>query len=345
MCKKKVAATLVAWFDEHGHPWVFRKEKSPYPIWIIEVMAQQTQLSRAVEYYQRWQQLFPDVFALAAAGEEAVLRCWEGLGYYSRARNLLKAARIIVNEHNGKFPVSAVQWRRLPGVGPYTAAAVASIVHGEPVAAVDANVRRVVARYTGYRGQVADRMFADIIEETLQKWFAESPPGKINEALMELGERICLPRETACERCPLREQCTACREELQHLIPAPRPKKRTELQVWQTAAVMDPAGRVWLVPSPGRLWRGLWILPRALQGTPGELELLDPLPGEAVRGRTLSPVFHAYTRYKLEFRVTVYTLSETVEPRKGRFFDREELEQLPLPSVMRKILHRCFREN
>lgn len=343
--KKGPARLLVDWFSANGHPWPFRKQREPYPVWIIEVMAQQTQLPRAVEYFERWQRVFPDVLTLAAAGEEEVLRLWEGLGYYSRARNLRKAARIIVEEYGGRFPETAAEWTKLPGVGPYTAAAVASIVYNEPAAAVDANIRRVIARVLGYRQPAGSTAFTKTIEKTLTAWFAEAPPGAVNEALMELGERICLPRRVDCAACPLADACRGRREGDPLKIPPPAEKKKSIRQIWETAAVFDPAGRLWMIPAPGPVWKGLWILPRVEAGPGAGKRLLAPLQGAPVAERQLKPVTHAYTVYRLEFRVTVYRLEGTGAASAGAFFHREELAELPLPSAMRKIFRLLFPEN
>lgn len=301
----------MAWFRTHAIPYLFRNSPDPYTVWVLEIMAQQTQLGRAVTRLEQWLQRFPAVASLAAADEAQVLKAWEGLGYYSRARNLHRAARIIMDEHQGRFPDSYRSLLALPGVGPYTAAAIASIVYGEAMPAVDANVRRVFARLlawdgdggtgspqqcarshgdggntTGQRagdgGKSAGVVHGDggpttlqqRIEQEMQAMFQWEAPGLVNEGLMELGERICRQRGPLCPECPLREMCRAYHEGITDRIPRIAAGRSVVRQDWAAALILDPWQRVLAYQDPeASLWRGLWQLPRVL------------LPGGTEEGR------------------------------------------------------------
>jgi len=218
---------LLRWFEQVRKPLPWRAEPTPYHVWISEIMLQQTRIEAVVPYYERFIAAFPDVFALAKAPEEALLKYWEGLGYYSRVRNLHKAAQVIVNEFNGNLPADAAALRRLPGIGDYTAGAIASLAFFLPEPAVDGNVLRVLARF------FADSR--DVLEPTTRRDAAEAlravyPSGeraaRLTEGLMELGERVCLPNgEPLCGECPLKDLCLAKARNTAACLPVRRKAK------------------------------------------------------------------------------------------------------------------------
>lgn len=216
---------LLSWFNTEKRELPFRKTKNPYFIWISEIMAQQTQIDTLIPYYNQFIANFPTVEALASASEDAVIKAWEGLGYYSRARNLHKAAKMIVNEFNGVFPETFKSLVTLPGIGPYTGGAIASIAFNERVSAVDGNVLRVISRYCN--------SFDDIGEEKTKKkvtqWVEEILPettGDFNEALMELGALICSPKNPKCIICPIQTGCQAFFYKNTEAIPVKKKKQK-----------------------------------------------------------------------------------------------------------------------
>lgn len=256
-----IAAPLLAWFDAHKRDLPWRRTSDPYRIWISEIMLQQTQVDRVIDYYERFIAAFPTVEALAKAPIDDVLRLWEGLGYYSRARNLHSAARAIVEQHGAEFPRSPEAIRALPGIGEYTAGAVLSIAFGVPAPAVDANVIRVLARLFAIEGEVAKgagrRRIADLAAEVVP----DDRPGDFNQALMELGALLCISGRPGCLICPLGEVCAAKSRGLQDTIPPP--KSQAVKEVCAVAGVVRRAdGRVLVArrPADGQ-WGGLWEFP------------------------------------------------------------------------------------
>ena len=227
---------LLLWYRDNARDLPWRRQPTPYRVWISEIMLQQTRVAAVLDYYRRFLQAAPTVEDLAALPEDALMKLWQGLGYYSRARNLQKAARQIVEERGGVFPNTYEEIRALPGVGDYTAGAVASIAFGLPVPAVDGNVLRVVTRITGDEGEITAPAVKKRITAALAQVIPLDAPGAFNQALMELGATVCLPNGAPlCERCPAAHLCRAFQEGTTHLIPkkAPKkPRKVVELRVY-----------------------------------------------------------------------------------------------------------------
>lgn len=204
--RRELHRSLLRWFVAHGTPWPWRQQRDPYSVWVAETMLQQTRLSVAAQAYPRFLGRFPTIYDLAEASEDDVLAAWSGLGYYTRARNLRAAARILVQTNAGRFPSTLEEARALPGVGPYTAAAVLSIACQQPYAAVDGNVRRVLSRWLGLTTEEAAR--SGDLPRIAEKLLPEKRPGAWNEALMELGQKVCLPQRPRCESCPVGHLCS-----------------------------------------------------------------------------------------------------------------------------------------
>lgn len=242
---------LLAWYDAHARDLPWRESRDPYRVWLSEIMLQQTRVTAVIAHYHEFLRRFPTVKELAAARESSVLAAWSGLGYYRRARLLHAAAKVIVGELVGKFPVNAAGLRELPGIGRYTAAAVASIAFGEPVAVVDGNVERVLQRISGKR--LAGEQLWAAAEEFLER----ERPGAFNQAMMELGATVCTPRAPVCMKCPVAESC-ATRGEMSGVARVERQKKR-EIHYMLHAR----EGKVFLVQRArdARLMAGMWELP------------------------------------------------------------------------------------
>ncbi|MGB7847468.1 MAG: A/G-specific adenine glycosylase [Candidatus Acidiferrum sp.] len=241
---------LCAWFSEFQRDLPWRRTKDSYRIWLSEIMLQQTRVTAAIPYYLRFLERFPNVKALAKAPEEEVLRLWAGLGYYSRARNLQKAARQIVAEHNSHFPDAPEDALALSGIGTYTAAAILSIAYGRKLAVLDGNVARVIARLCAIRGDLQAGARWQQLQRTADSLLAPHAPGDWNEAMMELGATICTPRSPQCLLCPVAEFCQARKLGLTDAIPEKR-NKRSAVEITLAALVLvDPKGRTLLLPPP-----------------------------------------------------------------------------------------------
>jgi A/G-specific adenine glycosylase len=243
---------LLRWYGMCRRPLPWRQSRDPYPIWVAEIMLQQTRIAAVIPYYERFLERFPEISDLAEADETEVLRLWSGLGYYQRARNLQRAARKIMESHNGNFPRNAEAARELPGIGGYTLAAVLSIAFGEPLAALDGNIARVLARLGAMQNPLRKPQTWRSLQEEAQRQLAPGHPGDWNQALMELGETVCTPRAPACDACPVARWCRARALGLVDQIPAkrvPRDGVRVTLAV---AVLCDPRGRTLLLRTPGR---------------------------------------------------------------------------------------------
>jgi len=260
-----LAPRLLPWFDRVKRDLPWRRTRDPYRIWVAEVMLQQTQVATVLPYYERFLAAFPDVGTLAVVPLDEVLGLWAGLGYYSRARHLHRAARIVVAEHSGLFPADNRAARALPGVGDYTAGAVLSIAHGVRLPALDGNAFRVLARAFAVRGGLASGPVRQRLTKLGREAVPADRPGDYNQALMEQGSQVCVPRQPRCGECCLADLCQAHALGLQEAIPPVR--RGPSREVTMAAALVLRQGKVLLGkrPPPG-VWGGLWEFPNAEVG-------------------------------------------------------------------------------
>lgn len=269
-----IAPALLAWYHKHRRILPFREDPTPYHVWVSEIMLQQTRVSAALPYYERFMAELPDVPALAAASEEKLHKLWEGLGYYSRVRNLQKAAQQVVEQYGGQLPKSYDALLALPGIGPYTAGAIASIAFGLPAVAVDGNVLRVFSRLCDDDGDIALPAVKTRLAKEVAAQQPKDAPGDYNQALMELGALVCLPGAPACLACPLHEQCRGYAAGTAPHLPhkaAKKPKQEIPVLV---LIVKTPGGVLLHKREDGGLLAGLWQ-PFVQEGT-------APLPKEEV---------------------------------------------------------------
>ncbi|MBI1387983.1 MAG: A/G-specific adenine glycosylase [bacterium] len=290
---------LLGWYDRARRNLPWRRDCDPYRVWISEIMLQQTRVETVIDYFNRFIAAFPTVSDLARAREDRVLKLWEGLGYYSRARNLHAAAKTIAGR--GKFPHDAAGWRELPGVGRYTAGAIASIALGERAAVVDGNVKRVLARLFLIEAPIEAAASVELCWSLAERLVPPKRPGDFNQAMMELGARVCLPRKPLCSECPLRAHCAALKANAVERLPVRKAKpKPPHVQV--VAAAIRKNGRYLLGRRPpSGMLGGLWEFPGG-KVEPGETyeealerELREEL-GVGVRvGERVVSVDHAYT--------------------------------------------------
>jgi len=241
---------LLAWFAQFQRELPWRQTRDPYRIWLSEIMLQQTRVAAAIPYYERFLERFPNVESLATAPGEEVLRVWSGLGYYSRARNLQKAAKLIVANHNGIFPSDPAEALALPGIGAYTAAAILSIAYQEKHAVLDGNVARVIARLDAVRGDLRANGTWQTLQKSADHLLQERSPGDWNQAMMELGATLCTPRSPQCLLCPVAEFCEARKQGLADLIPEKRNKRSTIEITLASLVLVDPRGKTLLLAPP-----------------------------------------------------------------------------------------------
>lgn len=306
--------SLLAWYDQHQRDLPWRTNRDPYRVWLSEIMLQQTRVAAVIEHYHEFLRRFPTVEKLASAGEASVLAAWSGLGYYRRARMLHAAAKVVVREHGAKFPTGEVELRKLPGIGRYTAAAIASIAFDEPTAVVDGNVQRVLQRLSGKRltGEELWRAANDLLDATR--------PGDFNQAMMELGATVCTSRLPACLTCPVVTLCET-RGELA-ITTQPVPQKKREIHY----ALQCQEGKVYLVQRArdASLMAGMWELPERLNRNGAN--------------NCLFTLRHSIT-------VTNYTVGvwrcNSATPLGGKWIPLGRLKQLALTGLARKILRRA----
>jgi A/G-specific adenine glycosylase len=331
------------WFDTAKRALPWRRSRDPYRLLVSEVMLQQTQVSRVIEYYRRFLRAFPTCRALAEAPLDEVLHAWAGLGYYARARNLQRACQVVTQEYGGRFPQRFEQAAALPGIGRYTAGAVLSIAFGQRHPAVDANVRRVLCRVLLERGDTpASRKR---VERFAAQAVPEARAGDYNQALMELGALVCVSRSPRCPHCPLRGLCRANLAGKQHTVPASvRPAAR---RATVALALVQRRGRVLLAqrPAEGR-WGGLWVFPSVELGGEGPEAALTRLLAEefglqVAVGEPVMTLTHTFTQRRIT--LTAYACAvqggrtRAREHRAARWVKPEELGGYALPSPHRRV--------
>jgi A/G-specific adenine glycosylase len=256
-----MAEPLLAWYALCARDLPWRREVTPYRTWVAEIMLQQTQVEAVKPYYERFLRALPKVSALAAVEEGVLLKLWEGLGYYRRVRNLQKAARIVVEERGGEFPDTLDGWRQLPGVGEYTAGAVASIAYGLPVPAVDGNALRVLARFLGRGDDIAQAKVKKEYTQLLSLAVSREQPGQFNQGIMDLGSGLCRKSSPQCPSCPLKELCLAHASGREKELPYKAPRKERAL-VQRTVLLIRSGGKALLHQRPPEgMLSGLWELP------------------------------------------------------------------------------------
>ena len=345
---------LAAWFEAHRRPMPWREvdargRRDPYRVWVSEVMLQQTRVDTAVPYFERFMRAFPTPEALAAASQDEVLKNWEGLGYYSRARNLHRAAQRIVAEHGGAFPETEEAVRALPGVGPYTAAAVLSLAFDEPLAVLDGNVIRVLARVFAVEADARKPATRRALQTLADRLLDRDHPGRFNEAVMEIGATVCTPRSPACPVCPLASVCAARASGDPEAFPVVSKRKPVPHQTVAVGLVRDASGRYLIQRRPedamlGGLWEfpGGKIEPDETAADACARELREEVGLHVEVGPEVARVDHAYSH----FTVTLHAFqcavasgeAESASGEPVRWIRPDELDDYAFPRANRKIL-------
>ena len=347
--RNDISERILKWYQRNRRELPWRKTKDPYFIWVSEVMLQQTQVETVIPYYRRFLAQFPTVETLARASLQEVLKAWENLGYYARARNLHSAAREITARTGGVIPDNEKELIRLPGVGPYTAAAILSIAFGQRVPAVDGNVRRVLCRLFAIRDPLEESQTLRKIHDLAADLVPANDSSRFNQGLMDLGATICTSRKPSCELCPVLEPCIAAVRGLQEALPVIRKRDPLPHKQMTAGILSDHQGQLLVVRRPNRgLLGGLWKFPGGERGAGKGLKgsLAKEIHGElgiGVRvGEKITAVKHAYTH----FRITLHAFRCTFksgDPRalnchSWQWIDPRRLADFPFSNVDRKIM-------
>ncbi len=339
-----IAPQLLTWWDKHGRrdlPW--QQDRTPYRIWVSEVMLQQTRVETVKPYFERFISAFPDIAALANASEDAVLALWAGLGYYSRAHNLHKTAKIVVREHGGELPRDFETLVALPGIGRSTAGAILALAHGQRRAILDGNARRVLARVfavEGWPGRSA-------VNNALWRLAESNTPGSkvrdYTQAIMDLGATVCLRRRPLCDACPLTQSCEARKSGLVSEIPASRPAVKRPLKRRVMIVARRPDGAVLLCRRPpSGIWAGLWVLPILGEEETSEewcRRVLDCSPLEIAE---LQPLKHGFSHFELEICPLLLGVARPPNEIRedGRWLWHDGTQSIGLPAPIRRLLDR-----
>ncbi len=344
----KRTENLLNWFARNARDLPWRRDRTPYRVWVAEVMLQQTRAETVAPYYERFIARFPTLEALAQASLEEVLKVWEGLGYYARARQLHTAAQKVFREYGGRLPDTSRELKRLPGIGPYIAGAVASIAFGRPEVALDANARRVLARLCAIAGNPQQAAVRQRMEECARALLPPNRPGPFNEALMELGATVCTPRRPRCDACPLADDCMAHRAGEEDVYPDRSPRPQVPHYDVTAGAIFGGDGRVLLARrNEDDFLGGLWEFPGGKREAGETLEeclvreLREELGVEVAVGDHLITIHHGYSH----FRITLYVYRcwliagtpQCLDCADVRWVTLEEMEALPMSVTDRQI--------
>ena len=365
--KRRFRGAVLKWYDQHGRTLPWRASADPYRIWLSEVMLQQTTVAAVVPYFERFTARFPDVQSLAEADVDEVLRLWEGLGYYSRARNLHRASQAVVSEHSGQFPSEVEVLRTLPGIGRYTAGAISSFAFDQPAAIVEANTERLYARLLALREDVRTSASQKRLWQFAEELVPEKRAGDFNQALMDIGSKLCRPADPDCESCPLQKHCGAFQQGLQKDVPVRKPPAAITAITELAVVLMDREQFLLRRRTENERWAGMWDFVRfeisaeessglpLVQKRGRSKSLFSPegleLPEFAIQktqsqvGLKPGPIAastefsYSVTRYKVQL------ICFTCSVRRGRgklsdgvqWFSLDELPELPLSMTGRRI--------
>ncbi|MGD2295286.1 MAG: A/G-specific adenine glycosylase [Candidatus Aminicenantes bacterium] len=343
--KKSFHLRLLRWYRDNSRNLPWRQTKNPYYIWISEVMLQQTTVQAVIPYFNNWIKIFPDIITLAESPLQKVLKTWQGLGYYQRAKNLHSSSKQIMKDFKGQIPQDYDKLIKLPGFGPYTTAAVLSLAFDLPYPVVDANVRRVLMRLTGLAKEASPR-FDKTLLEFLTPLLPKRNMGTFNQAMMELGSLVCRSKNPACLLCPLPAECRAYKNGKQEIIP--KPKKRNYKKIEAVIGIIKKGDRYLIQKRPSSgLLADLWEFPGG-KINPGEnskqalhREINEELDREVQSEKFLVSVRHAYTQFQVTLHAFECTLKQypRLDKKNHRWVSLRSMRHYPLPSGSAKIVH------
>lgn len=338
------AAAVLAWYDRDGrHDLPWQHPRSPYRVWLAEVMLQQTQVGTVVPYFRRFVAALPEVPALAAADLDTVMALWSGLGYYARARNLHRSAQICVSEHGGELPAEFDALAALPGIGRSTAGAILAQAHGQRWPILDGNVKRLLCRYHGIEGWPGERAVEKRLWELAETLLPDRRLADYTQAQMDLGATVCTRADPACVLCPLQQDCVARCEGRIADLPQRRPGKPLPQRHTLMLVAVDPGGRLLLVRRPPTgIWAGLWSLPESDNHDAARAWLNGHLCADYDHGQPLPEFDHVFSHYRLRIQPLLW---RGIEPRSAvgdnpdlRWVSPTELTRLGLPTPVRRLL-------
>ncbi len=340
---------LLSWFAEHQRDLPWRQGYDPYGVWVSEVMLQQTQVKTVLPYYQRWMARLPRLQDLATIPESELMGLWEGLGYYSRVRNLQKAAQVVCEQHQGQVPDTVEALLKLPGVGRYTAGAIASIAYNKDAPLVDGNVIRVFCRLEAWEAPVNDRVQQEQIWSRAEATLPSGRAREFNQALMELGALVCTPQNPSCLLCPVQAHCAAHQQGRVHELPRPKPRQAPTEVEKAVALVQTEQGLLVRFRAEAKLMQGLWEVPTvevpAEEDGPTVLEhwLRQELGGTWTVGPEEQRLTHRYTRFKATLHCYRVEPGAAVPlPEHWAWLTAETADAFALPTVFRKLVSTLF---
>ncbi len=338
----KFSKSLLLWYDQNARILPWRENPQPYRVWVSEIMLQQTQVLTVLPYFERFIEAFPEIKDLACAEESQILKLWEGLGYYNRVRNMKRAAKILIDQFDGKLPEDYELLLKLPGIGAYTAGAIASIAFNKREAAIDGNVLRVFSRVTGSYEDIAKPEVKKEFQNLALKLQPINRPGDFNQALMELGAKICLPKAAPlCALCPLVNLCEAFSDKTTGEIPVKTPKKKRKMEM-RSILIIRAKDQVLLKQRPekgllARLWEPLNI--EGFTSEEGVLEILEELGLESLSIRRIEKAKHLFTHIEWQLQGYLIEIMETKPPEGFIFAGHEAIKnKIALPSAFKAYI-------
>jgi len=359
---KQLRESLLSWFRTYQRDLPWRKNRHPYRIWVSEIMLQQTRVAAVIPYYEKFLARFPDVESLAAAPQEEVLRLWSGLGYYSRARNLQKAAQQIVAKHSGKFPRQREELLALAGIGEYTASAILSIAFDDEHAVLDGNVARVVSRLNAIRGDLREPKRWCDLQSSADQLLERDSAGDWNQAMMELGATICLPRSPQCLLCPVATFCAGRKLGIAESLPEKRKKRATVSVQLVSVVLLDAKNRSLVLPAPTALTKNnaddhvpslvakLWHFPTVSAPANSQPALeqllhreLNVRSAKSIRPELLDKVRHTVTYRIISIAAYLIRVKQLPKISGARYLPLREIQSLPVSNLTRKIARAALR--
>lgn len=343
---RRFSGDLLAWFQRHGrHDLPWQTDPTPYRVWVSEVMLQQTQVAAVIPFYRRFMGRFPDLASLAAATVDDVLHHWSGLGYYARARNLHRAARLVRDRHDGRMPSTLDGLMDLPGIGRSTAGAILALSAGDRHTILDGNVKRVLSRYFAVDGWPGTTAVSRELWEIAEALTPEKDVAEYTQAIMDLGATVCTRSSPACQSCPVSKGCLACEQGAQARYPGKRPKRDRPLRQCTMLIVRDREDRVLLVRRPGDgLWGGLWVLPELAPDDDPVTWCRERIGGSVLEESEWAPVRHGFTHFELQITPRVLRMASA----ENKVMDGEDLlwynpeapAQIGLAAIVTKLILR-----
>ena len=328
-----IGQSIVTWFESQGRDLPWRDTRDPYRIWIAEVILQQTRIAQGIKYFYRFVERFPDVQTLASAHQDEVLKYWEGLGYYSRARNLHAAAKQVVEKYEGKFPQHYTELQKLRGIGPYTARAIGSFAFGNQTGVIDGNVLRVMSRVLGDFSPVNQQSTRKKFQEIIDQWVKNVDSRNFNNGIMDIGSVVCTPTQPGCLICPLLDHCKGYKEGMVHLLPFKEKKTDRKIKHYHFYLITNTRGEVVIRQRPAKgLWGGLWEIPNQKVSKEEWEEKKSRLAGEFFH-----QMKHVFTHFDMMINVFLVSPQEYDLKPAEQFISKDKIHIFAFSKAVLKI--------